>query len=131
MDSICETSQQCSICHKLHHFAKFVATSVATNVKPLLSRTDLDKPLIANLLQKRKFMFLIRKTIFQWQKGFYQCFNGVSESSWLPTVYIEGGTVTFKPDTGAEANVLPLKVHKVLGLRRHNRHAKASSIISA
>ena len=40
--------------------------------------------------------------------------HGVSESAWLSTVFTEGGKITFKLDTGAEASVLPLKVHKSL-----------------
>ena len=34
--------------------------------------------------------------------------------SWLSTVHTEGGTITFKLDTGAEASVLPMKVYKKL-----------------
>ena len=38
--------------------------------------------------------------------------HGVSESAWLSTVFTEGGKITFKLDTRAEASILPLKVHK-------------------
>ena len=40
--------------------------------------------------------------------------HGLSETSWLSTVSTEGGKITFKLDTGAEASALPLKVHKRL-----------------
>ena len=83
---------------------------VTTNVN-LLSRTN--KFPTVKMLQRREFMFLIRKTIFQWQR----LNHGVSESSWLATVSTEGGKITFKLDTGAEASVLPLKVHKRLNNR--------------
>ena len=59
--------QQCSICRKLHRFAK------VTNVKSL-SRTN--KLLTVKILQRREFMFLIRKTTFQWQRSFHQCYTG-------------------------------------------------------
>jgi len=34
--------------------------------------------------------------------------HSITESSWLSTVSTEGGKITFKLDTGAEASVLPL-----------------------
>ena len=40
--------------------------------------------------------------------------HGVSESLWLSTVSTETQKITFKLDTGAEASVLPLKIHKHL-----------------
>ena len=40
--------------------------------------------------------------------------HGITGSSWLSTVHTEGGKITFKLDTGAEASILPMKVYKKL-----------------
>ena len=40
--------------------------------------------------------------------------HDIMGSSWLSTVHTEGGKITFKLDTGAEASILPMKVYKKL-----------------
>ena len=107
--------QQCSICHKLHHFAK------ACHNKCQFALKNKQIPNSKNAAKKRVHV-LDQEDNLSVAEVEPEVINalqvhGVSESSWLATVSTEGGKITFKLDTGAEASVLPLKVHKRLNNR--------------
>ena len=107
--------QQCSACHKLHHFAKMCHNNRFTNANKN------SKSSIANASISRKKAHTVCKgdtssdTDSEPQVFMHAVqVHGITGSSWLSTVHTEGGKITFKLDTGAEASVLPKKVYKKL-----------------
>ena len=113
--------QQCSTCHKLHHFAKVCRNKCQFAFK------NKQTPNSKNAAKKRVHV-LDQDDNFSVAEDKPEIFidaiqvHGVSESSWLAAVSTEGGKITFKLDTGAEACVLPLKVHKRLNNRQVINH---------
>ena len=104
--------QQCSICHRLNHFAKVCRSKFntpkrrqVTNNKSTAKKTvhAVDQEDNISPTEDEPEVFINALQV-----------HGLSETSWLSTVSTEGGKITFKLDTGAEASVLPLKVHKRL-----------------
>ena len=105
--------QQCSICHKFDHFAKVCRSkrqTVSKNRQTINSKASAKKRVY--VLNEEESILAAEDEPQVFIDTLYV--HGVSESAWLSTVFTEGGTITFKLDTGAEASVLPLKVHKSL-----------------
>ena len=104
--------QQCSICQRLHHSAR-----VCRN-KHQITFKNTQAPNSKNAAKKRVHVLDQEDdiSVADEPEVFINAIqvHGVSESSWLSTVLTESGKITFKLDTGAEASVLPLKVHKRL-----------------
>ena len=113
--------QQCSICRKLHHFAKVCCNKrqitfknkQATNSKNTAKKRVyvLDQEDNISVAEDEPEVFINAIQV-----------HGISELSWLSIVSTESGKITFKLDTGAEASVLPLKVHNCLNIRPVIKH---------
>ena len=105
--------QQCTACHKLHHFAKVCHSKQLINVN---KNTKSSNP--SN--SRRKVHTVHKDDASSDTDSKPQVFiqalhvHGITSFSWFSTVHTESGKVTFKLDTGAEASVLPMKVYKKL-----------------
>ena len=103
--------QQCSICHKFNHFAKVcrsrhILTQVHRKVQQQTKKkihvvddfnydSDNESTLSLDPLQ----------------------IDGLAEQSWFSTISTSNGDMTFKLDTGAEANVIPTRLYKKMKVK--------------
>ena len=105
--------QQCSVCHKLHHFARVCRSKQSVNAakgnklpSASTSRTKVftvqkDDTSSDTDSEPQVFMHALQV-------------HGITGSSWFSTVDTKCGEITFKLDTGAEASVLPIKAYRRL-----------------
>ena len=104
--------QQCTACHKLHHFAKVCHSKQLINV---------NKNKSSNPSNSKRKVHTVHKDDTSSDKDsepqvFIQALHvhNITGSSWFSTIHTESRKITFKLDTGAEASVLPMKEYKKL-----------------
>ena len=103
--------QQCSACHKLHHFAKMcrnktsVPKSTTQSKKRILAVTDYSSQIHSDASSESESSLLIDPLSI----------DGLTQhSAWLSTVTTTNGNIMCKLDTGAEASILPISAYNKL-----------------
>ena len=102
---------KCTACHKLHHVAKVYHSKQLINVNKTTKSS--------NASNSRRRVHTVHKDDMSSDTDskpqvFIQALqvHGITGSYWFSIIHTESRKITFKPDTGAEASVLPMKIYK-------------------